>query len=141
MVIVDDYSETAQSLALIYRAKNNVEVVGFAQTSKQLWKILSTETVDLVSLDIQLGKENGIEICRLVHQRYPELFIVMCSIEVTLENQRLANEAGASHFLAKPVTMNEAEDTIQKFSNRHRNLAADMSPLQEKQLEKLLNLL
>lgn len=138
---MDDYSETAQSLALIYRAKNNVEVVGFAQTSKQLWEILSTETVDLVSLDIQLGKENGIEICRLVHQRYPELFIVMCSIEVTLENQRLANEAGASHFLAKPVTMNEAEDTIQKFSNRHRNLEADMSPLQEKQLEKLLNLL
>ena len=113
MVIVDDCIETAETLSNLYALRDDVEVVGIVQSGEQLWRILGQTDVDLVSLDIQLGHENGLELCQLLHKKYPRVFIVMCSVEETIENRRLALEAGATHFLSKPITMNCVSETVQ----------------------------
>src|SRR5579875_3714474 len=101
MVIVDDFAETAESLFMLYKLRNEAKIVGIAQNSEQLRHILQNNEVNFVSLDIQLGHENGLELCRVLRETYPDLFIVMCSVEVTIENKRLATKAGANHFLEK----------------------------------------
>ncbi len=139
MVIVDDFFETSESLSLIYGSKGDVEIIGTARNSEQLWNILYEKEVDFVSLDIQLGRENGFEICKLLHEKYPDIFVVMCSVEATIENKRVAKEAGASHFLAKPIGMEDAADTLLRFSNRNRGVEVESSPLTDEKIDELFN--
>lgn len=141
MVIVDDYIETIESLSLIYGLRGDIEIVGVASNSEELLGILSSKEVDFVSLDIQLGDEDGIEICKLIHRKYPDLFVVMCSVEATLVNRKLANAAGASHFLAKPISTHDVSETLQIFSNRNRNIDTHTSPLTGLELDKLFDAL
>lgn len=141
MVIVDDYFETSESLSIIYSSKGNVEVVGIAHNSQQLWDVLSTNEVDFVSLDIQLGHENGLDICKSLHEKYPQIFVVMCSVEASIEHMNLAKEAGSSHFLAKPISMNDVDDILLKFSNRNRDGEAEQSPLTANKMDDLFNML
>lgn len=112
ILLVDDYDETLESLALIYSLYPDVEIVGSAHNSDELWGVLDTSQVDLVSLDIQLGHENGLELCEYIHQKYPDIYIVMCSLEAHDTYLRVAERVGASMFLAKPVSKNDIANVI-----------------------------
>lgn len=139
MAIVDDFIETAETLSMLYRLRNDVEIVGIVHNGEQLWQVLRKEEVNLVSLDIQLGHENGFELCQVLHEKYPDLFIVMCSVEATIENKRLATEAGAAHFLAKPVTMNNVSETLQLYLNYKKGTNEALSPLTGEKLDELFD--
>lgn len=137
IVIVDDYLETAETLSMLYRTKSNIKIVGLAQDSEELWEIVKNKQVDLLSLDIQLGKENGLDICKVFHERHPDVFIVMCSVEATEENKRIAREAGASHFLAKPIGLKEVSEVIEMTENSKRNSNMDRSLLTSEIIDSL----
>lgn len=141
MVIVDDYIETAESLSMLYKLQNNVEIVGISQNSEQLWQVLREKEVDLVSLDIELGRENGLDVCQVLHEKYPDLFIVMCSVEANIENKRLAIEAGAAHFLAKPITMSNVTETLQMYLDYKKGTNEATTPLTEENLDELFDAL
>ena len=137
IVIVDDYLETAETLAILYKSKANVEIVALAQNSEHLWRIAADREMDLLSLDIQLIGENGFELCEQFHLRYPDVFIVMCSVEATEENKRRAREAGASHFLAKPISMRDVSEVLELWSTQQKNLTIDTLPLTAVAMDKL----
>jgi len=137
IVIVDDYLETAETLSTLYRTKQNVEIVGLAQDSGELWEIVESKEVDLLSLDIQLGKENGLDICKVFHEKHPDVFIVMCSVEATEQNKRIAREAGASHFLAKPIGLKEVSEVLEMVVNSKRNSNMDRSLLTSESIDRL----
>lgn len=137
IVIVDDYLETAETLAILYKSKANVEIVGLVQNSEQLWRTAAEREMDLLSLDIQLIGESGLELCEQFHLRYPDVFIVMCSVEATEENKRRAKEAGASHFLAKPISMRDVSEVLELWSTQHKNMTIDTLPLTAVAMDKL----
>ena len=141
MVIVDDFIETAESLSNLYTLRPDIKIVGIAQNAEQLWEVLREEEVNLVSLDIQLERENGLEVCQALHEKFPDLFIVMCSVEATLENKRLTTEAGAAHFLAKPITMNDVAETLQMYFDYKNAMNEPTSPLTRENLDKLFDAL
>ncbi|WDL98884.1 response regulator [Alicyclobacillus sp. ALC3] len=137
VVIVDDQIEIAKILSYLYGLKDDIEILGVAQNAEQLWQLVSDKDVDVVSLDIQLDRENGLELCRLLSEKSPNIFIVMCSVEATEENKKLAKEAGASHFLAKPIEIKDVSETLRLFLDRKNRLSEDRSPLTEEKLDEL----
>lgn len=139
VVLVDDFMETIESLSMIYMLQRHINIVGSANNSEQLWGILSEREVDIVSLDIELGYENGLEICKMLHEKYPDIFVVMCSVEATVLNRKLANEAGASHFLAKPITQKDVTQTMRMFSSRGQCSNKSSTALTEGELDRLLD--
>lgn len=118
VLIVDDYAETMETLGMMYELSRQAYVAGKVSNAKEMWHVLATEKVDLLSLDIQLGAENGLDLCREVHEKYPSIFIVMCSVEAHEANQKAARLAGASHFLAKPLGIKELDAMLEWFRKR-----------------------
>jgi DNA-binding NarL/FixJ family response regulator len=125
VLLVDDVDETLESLSMVYGLFNEVEIVGVAHNSAELWYILSTKHVDIISLDIELGHENGIELCSQIHERYPKILIIMCSIEASEVNRMKAKQAGASLFLAKPVSRDNIREVLQAHKKRAENARED----------------
>lgn len=115
IVLVDDVQETLDTLEMMYRWHTGVRVVGKAKNASELWEILGTRQVDVVSVDIELGGQNGLDLCQEISHRYPKVFIVVCSVEDSEDNRRRAAQAGAKLFLGKPVARGDVGRMIETY--------------------------
>ncbi|KYP81102.1 response regulator [Ferroacidibacillus organovorans] len=116
ILLVDDYPETLEALSQLYELHSNVKIGGCALNGAELFKILEKDnTFDIISIDIQLGKENGLQLCEEIYQKYPNSFILMCSLEASEANQKEAIRAGASYFLAKPISSTSIRKVIEVY--------------------------
>ncbi|WP_224242330.1 sigma-54-dependent transcriptional regulator [Hyalangium gracile] len=64
---------------------------------------LAQELPDVLVSDLQLGGMNGIELCRQVVERHPELPIVIMTAHGSIERAVAAIRAGAYDFITKPL--------------------------------------
>ena len=110
ILIVDD-DKDMRMLLENYLKKLEVDKIHFTDTAQKTYKLLkinnlkSDPAVDLIILDIVLGKENGIDICSKVkkHPAYKEIPIIMITAQKESEYLKEAFEAGAIDYLKKPI--------------------------------------
>lgn len=115
--LVDDADEMIEAMGIVYGAHPDVNIVGSAFNSDETLQALRQEhaNVDIISIDIRLGRESGIELCRKITSEFPGVFVVMCSLESDSDARILAREAGASYFLSKPFGMPEITSLIAAY--------------------------
>lgn len=82
------------------------EVFG-ASTLLEAKTRLDAEAFDLVILDRWLADEDGVELCRSLRSRLPELPIVFLSGSSLPDDFERATEAGCNAYLVKPCEMDE----------------------------------
>jgi DNA-binding NarL/FixJ family response regulator len=118
VLILDDSPETAETLRMLYAAMPEVEVVGTVGRASEAWKALEAGGVDMVSVDIQLENENGLDFSARVRERFPHVHIAICSVEDNEWMRSKARKAGAHFYLPKPVSLDHVEELIQALVGR-----------------------
>ena len=73
---------------------------------------LAKHKTDLVLMDINMPRMNGIEALKKIRESHPELMVVMLTAYPTEEHIQQAWESGASGFLAKPFEVHELRDFV-----------------------------
>lgn len=116
ILIVDDSPEMLAVLALQYESHPEIQVTGIADNTAGALKMLEFFSFDLVSLDIHLGRDNGIELCKAVKSAFPKVYVTMCSLEDSDIIQRQAKNSGAQYFLSKPFTMNDVFTLVSAYT-------------------------
>ena len=91
-----------------------------AENEENATKIISSNHVDLVIMDMLLSGTNGTDICRqLKHNKETSSIpILMFSAHPTAKETCLA--AGADDFISKPFEMNDMMDKISFFLERKK---------------------
>ncbi|MCL6444491.1 MAG: response regulator [Alicyclobacillus sp.] len=120
-LLVDDVPETLQALYLQYSSHPNVEVIGVAKTISEALHTLNSTSTNLVSIDINIGDENGLDLCRLIHERFPNIFITICSIADSTLLRNMAYQSGAHYYTTKPVSYKDVcavTQAYRKFTQR-----------------------
>lgn len=79
-VIVEDHLLFAEGLSLILQDIPQLHLVKIVNSYSEVSHLLSAYRIDLILLDIKLKDENGIEICKLVKELYPNIKIVLISM-------------------------------------------------------------
>lgn len=110
ILVVDD-DQDMRMLLENYLKKLEIERVHFTETAQETYEFLKlnglkTEPVaDLIILDIILGEENGIEICRKIKKSpvYREVPIIMITAQKESGYLKDAFAAGAVDYLKKPI--------------------------------------
>lgn len=114
IVLVDDQRLFRQSLKLLLQQDSQIQVVGEAQDGQEA-VVLATETnPDLVLLDVEMPGLPGPKAARLIHERLPDVKILMLSIHD--EDQRIQEclSAGASGYILKDADHREFLRIIKK---------------------------
>jgi CheY-like chemotaxis protein len=77
-----------------------------------IWLLKRTPDIDLITVDFNMPKMNGIQFARLVREK-PELNNIPI-IMITSEEQRQAeaHEAGVDEFLVKPFDKTKVEEKL-----------------------------
>lgn len=99
--VIEDERELRDGLRVLFNLTPEVSCAGsFGSMEEALGRIGQTE-FDLVLTDIGLPRMNGIEGTRLLHERYPELPIIVLTVHGEDDKIFHALCAGASGYLLK----------------------------------------
>ena len=135
IVCVDDQAEVRRLLGDVFRAKGG-NVVSFDDGEDAIaW--LEKNEADLVILDLDLGagRRSGIEICRTVHGKLPELPIIILTGHGAIDDAVAAVTAGAVDFITKdPYLEDKLEISVDKVE-RMVKYAIDRKRLEDENRE------
>jgi len=112
IVIVDDDVLDRKLLRTILEGEEDLEVAGVAASSATVVSRITRLAPDLVAMDLELARADGMEVLARIRARWPELpVLVLCGQgesvpEATLE----ALAAGASDFVTRPCR--DADGTV-----------------------------
>ena len=112
----------------------NSEVIGYSQDREDALEKILRLRPDVVMIDIQMPKKNGLEVMERVLEIYHCAFIIFSGY-TEFEYAKKALQLQAVDYLIKPVNISEIECSIQKAQQTLEQLLRSPSPHQEARRE------
>ena len=101
--LVDDHEIVRRGIAELLGSEPDISVVGEASTAAQAVGRIDATHPDVVLLDVRLPDGSGIDICRDVRSRYPDIRCLMLTAYDDEEAMTAAIIAGASGYVLKDI--------------------------------------
>ena len=118
ILVIDDEAGIRESLEVLLTLEGyRVEMA--IDGEEGLLK-LEQNSYDLVLLDLALPGQTGLELLPQIHERYPELPVVMITAYGTVDNVVEAVRAGAENFVQKPWDNEKLLADIRSAIARHK---------------------
>jgi DNA-binding NarL/FixJ family response regulator len=99
--VVEDNHFIRSALEHVIQGAKGYDVVGLYASAEEAVDKMPKEQPDVVLMDINMGKMNGIEAVRILKLRCPEILFMMCTIYEDDEKIFEALAAGASGYILK----------------------------------------
>jgi len=116
ILIVEDEHRIANSI------KKGLEqeryAVDVTYTGTDGFDLASTETYDLIILDVMLPGMNGIEICKELRKNHIHFPILMLTAKGQTENKIEGLDAGADDYMTKPFSFDELLARVRALTRR-----------------------
>jgi DNA-binding response OmpR family regulator len=111
ILVVDDSPFILEIIDTILK-DSGFEVIT-ADDGDRAYARATTESPDLMVLDLMLPKKNGYEVCKLLKgdERYRSIPIIMLTARVNEEDEVKGKAAGADVYMGKPF---ELDDLVSK---------------------------
>lgn len=101
LLIVDDDAGFRDTLRVLLAQKEEVVVLGEAESGEEAIRLTDTLRPDVVLTDLAMPRMNGIEITRRLKARWPTLAVIIITVHDEEAYRRTALAAGAEAFLVK----------------------------------------
>jgi DNA-binding NarL/FixJ family response regulator len=114
--LLDDHEVVRRGVREILEAEDDLVVVGEAGTAQEAVGRIPATTPNVAVLDVQLPDGDGIEVCREVRSKHPEIACIMLTSFSDDEAVYASIMAGASGFVLKQVRGNDLVDGIRRVA-------------------------
>jgi len=101
VMLVEDHSMVRQGLKQLIELENDIKVVAEAADGIQAVDFYQIEKPDIVLMDINMPKKNGLQALELIKQRDPNAKIIMLTIHQDKEYLFQSLQLGASGYVLK----------------------------------------
>jgi DNA-binding NarL/FixJ family response regulator len=112
IMLADDHPLFIEGLSMMLRREPDFELCGIANNGREVLEMLPTTKPDLILLDINMPKMNGLETIKYIRQSYPSVKIVMLSGYFDEAIIKEAKIKGANGYLLKSSQRDELIHTI-----------------------------
>jgi two-component system, NarL family, response regulator DevR len=100
----------------LLESEDDLEVVGEAGTAEEAYGRIPATTPDVAVLDMRLPDGDGIDVCREIRSRHPEIACIMLTSFADDDAVYAAILAGAAGYLLKQVRGNDLVDAIRRVA-------------------------
>ncbi|HVM53999.1 MAG TPA: response regulator transcription factor [Acidimicrobiales bacterium] len=114
--LLDDHEVVRRGLMDLLGSEDDIEVVGEAGTAEEALARIPPTRPDVAVLDVRLPDGNGVEVCREIRSRHPEISCLMLTSFADDEALFSAVMAGAAGFVLKQVRGADLIDGIRRVA-------------------------
>jgi DNA-binding NarL/FixJ family response regulator/signal transduction histidine kinase len=118
VVLVDDHAMVRQGLRSLLTSYPDVEIVAEAADGIEAVSVVEEYRPNVVIMDINMPKMDGIEATARIKARYPHIAVVGLSVNTGRENQEAMLKAGAAILLTKEAAVERLYDVIQNVMTK-----------------------
>jgi DNA-binding NarL/FixJ family response regulator len=115
IILVDDHHLFGQSLYSLLIQMPDVQHITVFKRGQEVLDFLENNEADVVLSDLQMPEMNGVELTTKIHQHFPEVRVLILTIDDEPHKIRQAIAAGASGYLLKDTDRAELEEAIRKL--------------------------
>jgi PAS domain S-box-containing protein len=101
VLLADDHAVVRQGISNLLSDEADIEVVGSAADGQEVVSLIAKLLPDVILMDVNMPKLNGIEATRIIHSEYSEISIIGLSMFEEAEKAQAMHDAGAVNYLTK----------------------------------------
>jgi DNA-binding NarL/FixJ family response regulator len=132
LMIVDDHEVVRLGMRAAFELEPDIQIVGEAGNGGEAVAKISVLDPQVILMDVQMEKMDGIEACREIKSRYPNIQVLMITSFTNEEAVMASIVAGASGYLLKNVSRSELLKAI-------RHIASGQSLLDPQQTQQVMS--
>lgn len=118
ILVVDD-EDSLRRIMQVQLERRGFEVV-LARDGEDALSCLAKSPFNLVLTDLRMPRMSGLELLKRIRESYPEIEAIVITAIATIENAVEAMQAGAYHYVTKPVRFEELSIVIDRALERSR---------------------
>ena len=100
-LVVDDSPDVLEVICALLQFEDNLEIVGRATNGSEALEAVGCLQPDLVVMDMQMPRMDGLTAARLIHVAFPEIAIVLMSADPSYFDRNEILASGAEAFIDK----------------------------------------
>ncbi len=128
ILIVDDQKVIREKLLYMFQQALDILVVGTATDGDSALKQIEVLQPDIVLMDFDIPKMNGIKTTKIINHKFPNTKIIVLSNFDSEEYAAKSLEAGAKIFLSKSLSAREIKKSIRLVSQGTSEAIASLVP-------------
>ncbi len=117
LVVDDEYLIRQRIINLVCWNEYGMEVAGEAEDGEQALDIIPEIRPQIIIVDINMPIMDGLELSRIVKQRYPEIKIIILSGYSEFDYAKQAIDAGVLNYIIKPIDAEEFRNVLIESKN------------------------
>jgi len=112
--LLDDHEVVRRGVRELIEAEDDLEVVGEAGTAAEAYGRIPATMPNVAVLDVRLPDGDGVEVCREIRSKHPEIACLMLTSFADDEAVYSAILAGAAGYVLKQVRGSDLVDGIRR---------------------------
>jgi len=135
VLLADDHQVLIDGLKALLGADDDVEVVGTCSNGEQVLHRLAEKEVDVLLLDINMPRMNGIEVMELINAKYKDCKVIVLSMyrQPSYINKML--KLGAKGYLLKDDSSKQILNAIKTVCAGRQYLSDEIAAILNSQKE------
>lgn len=127
VLLVDDHEVVRAGLKTLIESQEDMTVVGEAGTAEDGVRRVGYDEPDVAVLDVRLPDMSGVEACREIRSRFPDVSVLMLTSFADEEALMAAILAGASGYVLKRIKSDELIEDIRRVGRGESLLDPEMT--------------
>jgi DNA-binding NarL/FixJ family response regulator len=119
IIVADDHKIFINGLQLVLKDESWIEIIDIAHDGKELLEILSKNEPDIILLDINMPRLNGLDAALYIRRTHSHVKIIMLSTYSEDHLIERAKNTGVNGYLLKNCDKEELLETIRLVMSNH----------------------
>jgi DNA-binding NarL/FixJ family response regulator len=125
--IADDHYMVVEGIRSMLLQEKNIEWMGHAMNAASCMAFLYQQQPDVLLLDINMPDKSGIDLCKEIKEKYPEILIIGLSSFNQQSYIQKMMQNGASGYVLKNASREEIVSAIESVINGDTFLSSEAS--------------
>ncbi|PJJ08616.1 LuxR family two component transcriptional regulator [Flavobacterium sp. 1] len=117
IIIADDHTMFLQGIVSLLENEENITILGKAENGKAVFKIIENSIPDIILLDISMPEMDGIEVTKIIKQKFPSIKILIVSTHSNIQMIAKLIRMGVDGYLLKNAEKQELLHAIETIQN------------------------
>ncbi|RLD86235.1 MAG: DNA-binding response regulator [Bacteroidetes bacterium] len=127
ILLVDDHQIILDGVRSLLKGVNNIQVIGDALNGEEALNTLQVLTADLVLMDLDMPKLNGIDATMRIKEEFPHTKVLILTVHNESSLIRNLISIGADGYLLKNSCKEELLDAIYKVQSGEKYFSSEVT--------------